>query len=97
MKVAWTGPAEQDRSDIWDYLTARDPQAAARLDARFSAAARRLGDFPSAGRAGLVLGTRELIPHPGYRLVYEIFGETVWILALIHTSRQWPPPELAEP
>ncbi|MDR2710811.1 MAG: type II toxin-antitoxin system RelE/ParE family toxin [Burkholderiales bacterium] len=24
-------------------------------------------------------------------LFYEIEGETVWILTLIHTARQWPP------
>ncbi|WP_281244097.1 hypothetical protein [Ectothiorhodospira marina] len=23
--------------------------------------------------------------------MYEIDGETVWVLALVHTSRQWPP------
>ena len=34
---------------------------------------------------------RELIPHESYRLVYEIERETVWVLALVHTARQWPP------
>jgi len=24
-------------------------------------------------------------------LVYEIYGDTVWVLAVIHTKRQWPP------
>jgi len=32
-----------------------------------------------------------LTPHRSYRLIYEIVEETVWILALIHTARQWPP------
>jgi len=32
-----------------------------------------------------------LIPHESYRLVYEIEGETVWVLALVHTARLWPP------
>jgi plasmid stabilization system protein ParE len=35
-------------------------------------------------------GTRELIPHESYRLVYEVEGDTVWILALVHTARMWP-------
>jgi mRNA-degrading endonuclease RelE of RelBE toxin-antitoxin system len=26
-----------------------------------------------------------------YRLVYEIDGDTIWILTLVHTKRQWPP------
>jgi toxin ParE1/3/4 len=43
------------------------------------------------GHIGRVPGTRELIPHESYRLVYEVEADTVWILALVHTARQWPP------
>ena len=43
------------------------------------------------GRAGKVSGTREIFPHESYRLIYEIEDDTVWILTLVHTSRQWPP------
>ncbi len=61
------------------------------MDARFSNAAGRLANHPKLGRPGKIPGTRELIPHENYRLVYEIEGETVWVLALVHTARQWPP------
>jgi hypothetical protein len=30
------------------------------------------------------------VTHECYRLVYEISGEAVWMLALVHTARQWP-------
>ncbi|HWK14538.1 MAG TPA: type II toxin-antitoxin system RelE/ParE family toxin [Rhizobiaceae bacterium] len=43
------------------------------------------------GRPGAVLGTREAIPHPSYRLVYQLGEEAVFILAIVHTSRRWPP------
>lgn len=43
------------------------------------------------GRPGQIPGTRELIPHESYRLVYEVLADTVWILALVHTARPWPP------
>lgn len=90
MKVRWTPEAEQDRELIWAYVAADNPQAAARMDHRFSQAAARLAEHPRLGRPGLVTGTRELIVHPSYRLVYEIFGDTVWILTLVHTARRWP-------
>ena len=54
-------------------------------------AAARLADHPEIGRTGRILGTREVIPHKSYCLVYEIEQETVWVLALVHTARQWPP------
>ncbi|WP_225771305.1 type II toxin-antitoxin system RelE/ParE family toxin [Inquilinus sp. Marseille-Q2685] len=91
MKVIWTPEAEQDRTDIRDRIAGDNRSAASRMDRRFSDAAAKLADFPMLGRAGKVPGTRELIPHENYRLVYEVQGDTVWVLALIHTARQWPP------
>ena len=91
MIVVWTPEAEQDRADIWDYIAGDSPGAAVRMDALFSDAAARLAAHPKMGRTGKISGTRELIPHASYRLVYEIDGDTVWVLALMHTARQWPP------
>ncbi len=91
MKVVWTPEARQDRADVWDYIAAENPHAAARLDELFSTAVARLAKHPKLGRPGKIAGTRELIPHESYRLVYEIHGDIVWVLALVHTARQWPP------
>lgn len=60
------------------------------MDALFSDAAARLADHPMLGRPGKIQGTRELVLHESYRLVYEIGGETVWMLALVHTAHRWP-------
>jgi len=91
VNVIWTPEAEQDRTDIWEYISARNASAAVRMDELFSDAARRLAAHPRMGKPGRIAGTRELIPHERYRLVYEIDHETVWLLALVHTARQWPP------
>jgi len=91
VNVVWTSDAEQDRAAIWDYLTERNPAAALRMDRLFGSATARLADFPQMGRPGEIVGTREITPHPSYRIVYEIADDTVLILVLIHTARLWPP------
>ena len=91
MRVAWTPEAERDRADIWRHIVADNPTAAVRVDEAFRDAARSLRDLPSRGRPGRIAGTRELIPLGTYRLVYEIRGDTVWIVTLVHTARLWPP------
>lgn len=93
MKRQQALPARQDRIDIIDYIAADNPRAAARMDRLFGDAANQIGDFPMLGRLGKAPGTRELIPHRSYRMVYELdkAADTVWILALIHAARQWPP------
>lgn len=91
MKVRWTPEAEDDRAQIFDHIAADSPRAAAKMDELFSKAAARLADHPKLGRTGRIPDTREVIPHKSYCVVYEIEQETVWVLALVHTARQWPP------
>ena len=91
MRVIWTPEAQQDRANIWAHIAADNRQAAARIDALFSDAAAKLADHPRLGRQGQIGGTLELIPHESYRLVYQIERNTVWVLTLVHTARQWPP------
>lgn len=91
MKAIWATAAEQDRAAIFDYISQDNPLAAIRMDELFAEAAGRLTEHPHLGKSGLIAGTRELIPHESYRLVYEVQDNTVWILALVHTARMWPP------
>ena len=91
MRVIWTPEALQDRIDIWDYIATDNPHAAARMDELFSDSANQLTEHPKLGRPGKVPGTRELVAHAHYRLVYEINNDAVWVLTLIHTARLWPP------
>lgn len=91
MKILWTPQAELDRLTIFQHLAAEHMDAAVAIDERFAEAIARLADFPHSGKPGLVGGTRELIPHRSYRIVYEVSRDSVWILALVHTARQWPP------
>lgn len=91
MRVLWTLAAEQDRAEIVDFIAHDNPRAAIRMDELFGAAVDRLAEHPMIGRPGQIPGTRESIPHESYRLVYEVQADTVWILALVHTARLWPP------
>lgn len=61
------------------------------MDRRFSIAAAGLAQNPEIGPSGRISGTREVIPHPSYRLVYQLEPNVVRIVALVHTARQWPP------
>ncbi|MDR2186616.1 MAG: type II toxin-antitoxin system RelE/ParE family toxin [Azonexus sp.] len=91
MKVVWTESARQDRIEILDYIAADNRTAAARMNRIFREAAASLAEHPKIGKEGELPGTREIFPHPSYRLVYEVDKTTVWVLMLIHTARQWPP------
>lgn len=91
MELFWTPEAINDRDDIYEYIETDNPAAALALDEFFSARAAHLLDHPDSGRVGRVSGTRELVVHPHYMLVYDVQGTRVRILSVVHTARQWPP------
>lgn len=61
------------------------------MDELFSERAHGLVRHPAIERPGRVSGTRELVVHPNYILIYDIAGDDVRILRLLHAQRQWPP------
>ncbi len=80
-----------DRAQIFRHIEAQDPDAAIRMDELFTKAVSRLQHFPFMGRRGAITGTREIIPHESYRVVYQVEAQAVSILMIIHTARKWPP------
>ncbi len=90
MKLVWTRPAASDRREIRAYIAQDNPAAALALDELFSEKASRVVDHPSIGRPGRVAGTRELVAHQNYILVYDVAGDLVRVLRVLHAARQWP-------
>ncbi len=91
MKLVWSQRAAGDRLAIFIWIAEDDPRAAADVDERIEKAAQRLIDFPESGRPGRVDGTRELvIARTSYIAPYQIVGDTVRMLRVIHGARMWP-------
>jgi addiction module RelE/StbE family toxin len=90
MNLVWTRSARSDRREIFEFIQLDSVRAAVKIDSLFAAKADLLKLFPKAGRPGRVPGTRELLAHRHYFIVYRILGDSIQILRLLHTSRQWP-------
>ncbi len=93
MKLIWTHGAKRDLAEIASYIWRDNPAAAKKTRNRIETVAAYLRSQPFAGRPGTIAGTREIVPHPSYRIVYQLTEETVFVLGVIHTARQWPPVE----
>lgn len=91
-QLFWTPEAIKDRDDIYEYIEADNPSAALALDALFAEKAGRLVDHPDLGRPGRAAGTRELVAHRNYILVYDTAGDLVRVLRVLHAARSWPRP-----
>ena len=91
MELIWTEQAELDLERIVEFIARDNMQAALDMDMLLQEAADGLIFLPRKGKPGRIPGTRELLAHEHYFLVYKVEDDTISIVAALHTSRQWPP------
>jgi toxin ParE1/3/4 len=90
MRLSWASEAIHDRGAIYDYIEADNPTAALALDNLFAEATMRLLSHPDLGRSGRVTGTRELVVHPNYIVIYDVVENEIRVLRVLHAAMQWP-------
>ena len=85
MKLRWRLSAVNDLAEIRDFISDNDPEAARAVVDRVLRSVGRLASFPNSGRAGQVLGTRELVvPGLPYIVVYTCDDTEISILGVFH-------------
>ncbi|MGH2409149.1 MAG: type II toxin-antitoxin system RelE/ParE family toxin [Chloroflexota bacterium] len=91
MKIRWLRHARRQLDEAGEYSARDNPKAAERMVRRIRLAVENLADFPMMGRAGRVIGTRELVvPETPYIVAYRVREQVVEVLAVHHGARRWP-------
>jgi toxin ParE1/3/4 len=91
MRLRWTTPAREQFVTAFEYIAAENRRAAARTAEQIWESTQVLARHPMAGREGRVAGTRELvISGTPFIVAYRVERKEVWILAVLHASREWP-------
>lgn len=80
-----------------DYISQDNPQAAVTLDDEFELAAERACESPDMYKTGRVKGTREIVVRPHYIMVYQIEGDVLSVLRVLHAAQKWPPVKKRNP
>ena len=91
MDIVWTEPARHDLREIFEYVAEDNVNAALKLLTEINERVLLLSDNPSIGRPGRVENTKELVlTGTHYILPYRVVNNQIQVLAVFHTSRQWP-------
>jgi len=88
--LEWRPAARADLWDIIDYIAEDNPDAALAMLDQIEAKVALLQGNPKLYKVGRVKGTRELVVHPSYVVVYAETVTTVTVLRVLHTARRWP-------
>lgn len=89
--VEWRPKARKFLWRILDYIGDRNPHAADRLYESIETATEALPGHPSLYRPNRVPGTREIVVHPNYLVIYRVTSSPLEILDVLHARQEYPP------
>jgi len=92
MTPIWSPEAIADLAALRAYIAQDDPAAAQRVALHIIRNVETLlPNRPEMGRPGRIPGTRELvIPRTPYIVPYRLVGNTIKVLRVFRSARQWP-------
>jgi len=90
LPILWLPSASEDLTDIIDFIADRNLTAAIDLQDVIEQATSRLPQHPYIYRTGRVAGTREMVVHPNYLVIYRVGATAIEILGVLHTRLPYP-------
>jgi toxin ParE1/3/4 len=91
MKIVWSPRAIRHLIHLRAYIQKDSEQNTALIAPRILQAVELIQTQPEMGRAGRVLGTRELIiPDTPYLIPYRVRRDRLELIAVFHGRQKWP-------
>lgn len=90
LEVIWRPWAQESLSHLIAFIADDNPSAARRLRLRILESVEPARSYPELGRLGRAPGTREIIAHPNYLVIYHVLPGAIEVLDVVHARREYP-------
>jgi len=91
LPIVWSSDAENDLAEIISFVGERNPLAAEKLWNMLHDSVLPLSDHPYLYRKSEhVPGTREIVAHPNYVVVYQVKADVIDVLRVLHSRQKYP-------
>ncbi len=90
LPIRWRTSALDELDAVLAYIARHNLAAAVALHERIESTVVPLSEHPYLFRAGRVLGTREIVAHPNYIVVYRVLADCVEVVSVMHAAREYP-------
>jgi len=92
LPIRWRAKAQADLAAILEHIAAHNRQAALDLYDDIERIVFSLPTHPYLYRPGRIPGTREIVVHPNYVVVYIVDATAIEIISVMHSRQQYPCP-----
>lgn len=90
LPVRWLPDARIKLATILGYIAERNDIAASKLQDEIERATSQLPQHPYLYRLGRVAGTREIVVHHNYVVVYRVRPSAIEIVSVLHCRQRYP-------
>lgn len=90
LSVVWRKQAKLELLEIIRYIAKESPQSARGLKERLESSVLPLSDHPYLYRHGRIPGTREIVAHPNYIVIYRITADRIEVVNVLHARQEYP-------
>lgn len=91
LPIRWRPEALDDLDRLVMYIAGHDVWAALDMFELIQNAVIPASEHPYLFRTGRVAGTREIVAHPNYIVIYRIVGDAIDVVGVVHARMQYPP------
>lgn len=86
----WRASARDDLASLIRFIAHENPPAARRMKALIEASVLPASEHPYMFRPGLVPGTREVVAHPNYIVIYRVVADYIEVVNVVHARQEYP-------
>ena len=90
LDLIWQPDARAQLADVFEYIAARNTLAAQRLKDLINERVALARVVPMMGRPSRLPGTRELVVHPNYIVIYAVTDELLTVVRVLHARQRYP-------
>lgn len=90
LPVRWLPDARTKLATILGYIAERNDVAASKLQDEIERATSQLPQHPYLYRPSRVAGTREIVVHHNYVVVYRVRPSVIEIVSVLHSRQRYP-------
>lgn len=90
LPIFWRVSARDSLATIIFHISEHNPLSAHRLRQLIESSILPAAEHPYLFRTGRVSGTREIVAHPNYVLIYRVTAAHIEVLDVLHTRQQYP-------
>ncbi|UAN63393.1 type II toxin-antitoxin system RelE/ParE family toxin [Serratia sp. JSRIV006] len=90
LTVKWTDEARNELYALIRFIAEQNPFAAESLMQRIEDSVLPATEHPYLFRPGRIPGTREIVAHPNYIVVYQVKDDFLEVLDVLHARQQYP-------